>query len=74
MGEKESNKEILEELLLEYLIRLTSEGTAEQVSIIAYELTELINHEDTGLDKFSDRELIRELKQRKGVRDIEFIP
>ena len=73
MGEKESNKEILEELLLEYLIRLTREGTAEQVSIIANELTELINHEDTGLDKFSDRELIRELKLRKGARAIEFI-
>ena len=73
MGEKESNKEILEELLLEYLICLTREGTAEQVSIIAHELTELINHEDTGLDKFSDRELIRELKLRKGARAIEFI-
>ena len=74
MDEKESSKDILEELLLEYIIRLTREGTAEQVSIIAHELTELINHEDTGLDKFSDKELIRELKQRKGVRDIEFIP
>ena len=74
MGEKESNKEILEELLLEYLVRLTREGTAEQVSIVAHELVELMNHEDTGLDKFSDRELIRELKQRKGARDIEFIP
>lgn len=74
MDEKESNKEILEELLLEYLVRLTREGTAEQVSIVAHELTELINHEDTCLDKFSDRELIRELKLRKGARDIEFIP
>lgn len=73
MGEKESNKEILEELLLEYLFRLTREGTTEQVSIVAHELTELINHEDTGLDKFSDRELIRELKLRKGARAIEFI-
>ncbi len=73
MGEKESNKEILEELLLGYIERLTKEGTAEQVSIIAHELTELINHEDTGLDKFSDRELIRELKLRKGARAIEFI-
>ena len=73
MGEKESNKEILEELLLEYLIRLTKEGTAEQVSIVAHELVELINCEDTGLDKFSDRELIRELKLRKGARAIEFI-
>mgnify|MGYP000457249857 CR=1 FL=1 len=73
MGEKESSKEILEELLLEYLVRLTREGTAEQVSIIAHELTELINHEDTVLDKFSDRELIRELKLRKGARAIEFI-
>lgn len=73
MGEKESSKEILEELLLEYLIRLTRDGTAEQVSMIAHELTELINYEDTGLDKFSDRELIRELKLRKGARAIEFI-
>lgn len=73
MDEKESSKDILEELLFEYIIRLTREGTAEQVSIIAHELTELINHEDTGLDKFSDKELIRELKLRKGARGIEFI-
>lgn len=51
MGEKESNKEILEELLLEYLVRLTREGTAEQVSIVAHELVELMNHEDTDLDE-----------------------
>ena len=73
MNEKESSKEILEELLLGYIERLTKEGTAEQVSIVAHELTELINHEDTGLDKFSDRELIRELKLRMGAREIEFI-
>lgn len=74
MDEKESDKEALEKILLGYIERLTKEGTAEQVSIVAHELVELMNHEDTGLDKFSDRELIRELKQRKGVRDIEFIP
>lgn len=74
MGEKESSKEALEKILLRYIERLTKEGTAEQVSIVAHELVELINCEDEGLDKFSDRELIRELKQRKGVRDIEFIP
>lgn len=51
MGEKESNKEILEELLLEYLVRLTREGTAQQVSIVAQELGKRIKHEDTGLDK-----------------------
>nr|DAO02160.1 MAG TPA: hypothetical protein [Caudoviricetes sp.] len=71
---KENSKEALEKILLEYLVRLTREGTAEQVSIVAHELVELINCEDEGLNKFSDRELIRELKQRKGVRDIEFIP
>lgn len=70
MGEKE----ILEELLLGYIERLTKEGTAEQVSIVAHELVELINCEDKGLDKFSDRDLIKELKLRKGARDIEFIP
>ena len=74
MNEKESSKEALEKILLRYIERLTKEGTAEQVSIVAHELVELINREDKGLDKFSDKELIRELKQRKGVRDIEFIP
>ena len=74
MNEKESSKEALEKILLGYIERLAKEGTAEQVSIVAHELVELINCEDEGLDKFSDRELIRELKQRKGVRDIEFIP
>lgn len=73
MGEKESSKEALEKILLGYIERLTKEGTAEQVSIVAHEFVELINHEDTGLDKFSDRELIRELKLRKGARAIEFI-
>lgn len=74
MNEKESSKEALEKILLRYIERLTKEGTAEQVSIVAHELVELTNHEYTGLDKFSNKELIRELKQRKGVRDIEFIP
>ena len=74
MNEKESSKEALERIRLGYIERLTKEGTAEQVSIVAHELVELINREDKGLDKFSDKELIRELKQRKGVRDIEFIP
>jgi len=73
MNEKESSKEALERIRLGYIERLTKEGTAEQVSIVAHELVELINREDKGLDKFSDKELIRELKQRKGVRDIEFI-
>ena len=73
MDEKESSKEALERILIGYIERLTKEGTAEQVSIVAHELVELINHEDTGLDKFSDRELIRELKLRKGARAIEFI-
>lgn len=73
MDEKESSKEALEKILLRYIERLTKEGTAEQVSIVAHELVELINREDTGLDKFSNEELIRELKQRKGARDIEFI-
>lgn len=58
---KRKYKEILEELLLEYLIQQLKEGTAEQVSIVAHELVELINCEDTGLDKFSDRELIGNL-------------
>lgn len=74
MNEKESSKEALEKILLRYIERLTKEGTAEQVSIVAHELVELTNHEYTGLDKFSNKELIRELKQRKGARDIEFIP
>ena len=73
MNEKESSKEALEKILLRYIERLTKEGTAEQVSIVAHELVELINCEDQGLDKFSNEELIRELKQRKGARDIEFI-
>lgn len=73
MNEKESSKEALEKILLRYIERLTKEGTAEQVSIVAHELVELTNHEYTGLDKFSNKELIRELKQRKGARDIEFI-
>lgn len=51
MDEKESSKEALERILLGYIERLTKEGTAEQVSIVAHELVELINHEDTGLDK-----------------------
>ena len=73
MNEKESSKEALEKILLRYIERLTKEGTAEQVSIVAHELVELINCEAKGLDKFSNEELIRELKQRKGARDIEFI-
>ena len=51
MGEKESSKEALERILLGYIERLTKEGTAEQVSIVAHELVELIRHEDTDLDK-----------------------
>ena len=50
-NEKEGSKEALEKILLGYIERLTKEGTAEQVSIVAHELVELINHEDTGLDK-----------------------
>ena len=73
MGKKESSKEALEKILLGYIERLTKEGTAEQISIVAHELVELINCEDEGLDKFSDSELIRELKLRKGARGIEFI-
>ena len=73
MNEKESSKEALERIRLGYIERLTKEGTAEQVSIVAHELVELINCEDKGLDKFSNEELIRGLKQRKGARDIEFI-
>ena len=49
MNEKESSKEALEKILLGYIERLTKEGTAEQVSIVAHELVELINHEDTDL-------------------------
>ncbi len=51
MNEKEGSKEALEKILLGYIERLTKEGTAEQVSIVAHELVELINREDKGLDK-----------------------
>ena len=55
MGEKESSKEALEKILLRYIERLTKEGTAEQVSIVAHEMTEFINHKDTDLYKWKKK-------------------
>lgn len=51
MNEKESSREALEKILLGYIERLTKAWAAQQVSIVAHELVELINHEDTDLDE-----------------------
>lgn len=55
MDEKESSKEALEKILLGHIERLTKAWAAQQVSIMAYEMTEFINHKDTDLYKWKKK-------------------